>query len=112
VLIDPLVMTVSADEQAAVSALETVRLVREKLGVNMVCGASNVSFGLPWRKVINTTFLSMLIAVGLPAAITNPLDAELRQTVLAADLLMARDPFAANFIGAYRAAQKQESSSV
>ncbi len=112
VLIDPLVMTVSADEQAAVSALETVRLVKDKLGVNMVCGASNVSFGLPWRKVINTAFLSMLIAVGLPAAITNPLDAELRQTVLAADLLLARDPFAANFIGAYRAAQKQESASV
>ncbi len=111
VVIDPLVLTVSADSQAALGTLETIRLIRENLGVNMTCGASNVSFGLPWRLPINTTFLSMAIAAGLTSAITNPLESEVRRCVLAADLLMGRDPYAANFIGAYRAAKKQEAAS-
>jgi 5-methyltetrahydrofolate--homocysteine methyltransferase len=110
VLIDPLVLTVSADHTAALATLETIRLVREELGVNMTCGASNVSFGLPWREDINTTFLAMAIAAGMPSAITNPLKPELRKTVLAADLLMGHDPFSGNFIAAYRAAQKEEAS--
>jgi 5-methyltetrahydrofolate--homocysteine methyltransferase len=112
VLIDPLVLTVSADDQAALMTLETIRLIREELGVNMTCGASNVSFGLPWRLNINTTFLSMAIAAGLRSAITNPLEPELRRCVLAADLLMGRDPYSGNFITAYRASLEKEASPV
>lgn len=108
VVIDPLVLTVSADDQAALVTLETIRLIREELGVNMTCGASNISFGLPWRVHINTTFLSMMIAAGLTSAITNPLEAEIRRCVLAADLLMGRDPFSGNFIRAYRTAEGKE----
>jgi 5-methyltetrahydrofolate--homocysteine methyltransferase len=108
VLIDPLVLTVSTDHRAALVTLETIHLVKERLGVNLTCGASNVSYGLPWREAINMTFLSMAIGAGLSAAITNPLKPEIRQTVLAGDLLMGRDPYAANFISAFRAAQKQE----
>jgi 5-methyltetrahydrofolate--homocysteine methyltransferase len=108
VLIDPLVLTISADNQAAQNTLETIRLIKEKLGVNMTCGASNVSFGLPWRETLNTTFLAMAMAAGLPSAITNPLKPEIRRMVLAGDLLMGRDAYAANFIAAYRAQQEQE----
>jgi len=108
ILIDPLVLTISADQQAALNTLETIRLIKQELGVNMVCGASNVSFGLPWREAINTTFLSMAIATGLPSAITNPLKAEIHQCVLAADLLMGHDEYAGNFIAAYRKTQEQE----
>jgi 5-methyltetrahydrofolate--homocysteine methyltransferase len=106
------VLTVSADDQAALMTLETIRLIREELGVNMTCGASNVSFGLPWRLNINTTFLSMAIAAGLRSAITNPLEPELRRCVLAADLLMGRDPYSGNFITAYRASLEKEASPV
>jgi 5-methyltetrahydrofolate--homocysteine methyltransferase len=112
VVIDPLVLTVSADDNAALATLETIRLIREQLGVNMTCGASNISFGLPWRVPINTTFLSMAIAAGLTSAITNPLEPELRRCVLAADLLMGRDPFSGNFISAYRAEKQEEATSV
>jgi len=108
ILLDPLVLTVSADDRAAQNTLETLRLIKEKLGVNMTCGASNVSFGLPWRESINATFLSMLIAAGMPSAITNPLKPELKRTVLAADLLMGHDPYAGNLITAFREEQKQE----
>jgi 5-methyltetrahydrofolate--homocysteine methyltransferase len=108
VLIDPLVLTISADDHAAHITLETIQLIKDKLGVNMTCGASNISFGLPWRESLNTVFLSMAIAAGLPSAITNPLKPEIRRTVLAADLLMGHDPYSANFIAAYRAQQEQE----
>lgn len=110
VLIDPIVLTVSADSNAALVTLETIRLVREELGVNMTCGASNVSFGLPWRAAINTTFLSMAIVTGLPSAITNPLEPEIRHCILATDLLLGRDPYAGNFIRAYRAEQEEASA--
>lgn len=110
VLIDPLVLTISADDQAAQNTLETIHLIKEKLGVNMTCGASNISFGLPWREVINSAFLAMAIAAGLQSAITNPLKTDVRRAIFAADLLMGHDPYSANFISAFRAAQAQEAN--
>jgi 5-methyltetrahydrofolate--homocysteine methyltransferase len=111
VLIDPLVLTVSADHHAAQTTLQTIRLIRAELGVNLTCGASNVSFGLPWRVAVNATFLAMAITAGLNSAITNPLEPEIRRCRLAADLLLGRDPFSASFLRAYRAEQAQATSS-
>jgi len=108
VLIDPLVLTVSADHHAAQATLETIRLIRDELGVNLTCGASNISFGLPWRVSINAAFLSMAIMAGLTSAITNPLEPEIRRAVLAADLLLGRDPYSADFLAAYRADHARE----
>ncbi|MDQ4075642.1 MAG: dihydropteroate synthase [Chloroflexota bacterium] len=108
IVIDPLVLPVSAEDRAALATLETIRLIREELGINMTCGASNISFGLPWRVSLNTAFLAMAIAAGLPSAITNPLEPEIRRTILAMDLLMGRDPYSGNFISAYRAEAGKE----
>ena len=108
VVIDPLALTVSADDNAALITLETIRLIREDLGVNMTCGASNISFGLPWRPTVNAAFLSMAIAAGLNSAITNPLETEIRHTIYAADLLMGHDAYAGNLIQAFRAERKRE----
>ena len=91
VLIDPLVMPVGAVPVAGVSVFRLVRRLRDELGVNTVCGASNVSFGLPGRPVLNTTFIAMAIASGLTSAITNPLEESIRQTILACDVMMAHD---------------------
>jgi 5-methyltetrahydrofolate--homocysteine methyltransferase len=102
VLIDPLAMTVGADHRAATVTLETIRLVRRELGVNTVCGASNVSFGLPDRLPLNTTFLAMAIGAGLTAAITNPLEEMIRKTVRAADVMMGHDEFCQRWIAAAR----------
>jgi 5-methyltetrahydrofolate--homocysteine methyltransferase len=85
VIIDPLVMPVGAVNQAGNAVFQIVQRCREELGVNTVCGASNVSFGLPGRDRLNATFVAMLIAVGMPCAITNPLEKEIRQAILAAD---------------------------
>ena len=71
VVIDPLAMTVGADTEAVTTTLETIRLIRDNLGVNMCLGASNVSFGLPERHVLNAAFLPMAMAAGLTSAIMS-----------------------------------------
>jgi 5-methyltetrahydrofolate--homocysteine methyltransferase len=106
VVIDCLALTVSADSIAGRVTLDTMRLVQEELGVNLALGASNVSFGLPDRKTINAAYLALGIARGLTAAITDPTVPELRNTILASDLLMGHDEYAMRWIKAYRTAQK------
>lgn len=100
ILIDPLVMTVGADSHAALVTLETARLVCQELGMNLTLGASNVSHGLPEREVINPAFLAMAIQNGVNAPIVDA--AKMRPTLLAADLLMGKDPYAARYIKDYK----------
>ncbi|MCJ7512659.1 MAG: dihydropteroate synthase [Anaerolineales bacterium] len=104
VLIDPLVMPVGAVPAAGVSVFRLLRRLRDELGVNTVCGASNVSFGLPGRPVLNTTFLAMAIASGLTSAITNPLEESTRQTIRACNVMMAHDPNCAAWLASQRPA--------
>jgi 5-methyltetrahydrofolate--homocysteine methyltransferase len=100
VLIDCLALTVSAEPDAAIITLNAIELVREELGVNQALGHSNVSFGLPDRDVINATFMGMVVRAGVNAPIVNA--GELKQAILAADLLMGKDQFAMNYIQYYR----------
>jgi 5-methyltetrahydrofolate--homocysteine methyltransferase len=109
VIIAPLVLTLGADSNAAKVTLDTVALVVKEFGVNITMGASNVSFGLPDRKYINASFMSMAIQAGLTCPITNPLVTEIRTAVLAADLVMGRDDFSMNWITAFRARQEKGS---
>jgi 5-methyltetrahydrofolate--homocysteine methyltransferase len=91
VLIDPLAMPVGAVNTAGLSLFTITRRVREELGCNTVCGASNISFGLPDREALNTTFLAMAIAAGMTSAITNPLVESVRKTILASNVFMGND---------------------
>jgi 5-methyltetrahydrofolate--homocysteine methyltransferase len=102
VLIDPLVLTVGSDAQAARTTLTAMRMIVDEFGVNIAMGASNVSHGLPDRAVINATFMALAIACGLTCPITNPLSATVREAILAADLLMGHDEWAMNWISHYR----------
>jgi 5-methyltetrahydrofolate--homocysteine methyltransferase len=102
VLIDPLVLPVGASPNAGRVVLETLRLVKEELGVNTVCGASNVSFGLPDRPALNSAFLAMTVASGITAVIANPLEAVSHLGVLAGDVLMGNDEHCMTWITAHR----------
>lgn len=102
VIVDPLVMPVGAMADAGIQALELIRRLRTELKVNTICGASNVSFGLPNRVGLNTAFISMAIGAGLTSAITNPLVAPLMAAVRGADVMMNHDPQCTNWIAAYR----------
>jgi len=110
VIIDPIAMTVAADPTCGVITLETMRLIRDRLGNNMTCGASNVSFGLPDRATVNAAFLPLAMNAGLTCAITNPLVPEVRRAVLAGDLLLGHDEYAMRWIANYRADQKAAQS--
>jgi 5-methyltetrahydrofolate--homocysteine methyltransferase len=103
VIIDPIAMTVAADPTCGLITLETMRLIRDQLGNNMTCGASNVSFGLPDRATVNAAFLPLAMSSGLTCAITNPLVPEVRRAVLAGDLLLGHDEYAMRWIASYRA---------
>ncbi len=102
VIIDPLALTMGADSDAGRLALEAVELIAGEFGVNITLGASNISFGLPDREQINATFLAMAIHAGVTCPITNPLNARIKSAILAADLVMGRDAYGMNWIGAYR----------
>ena len=70
--------------------------------MNTVCGASNISFGLPDRPAVNSAFLSMSVAAGITAVIANPLDEASRTGILTGDLLMGNDEHCMNWITAHR----------
>jgi 5-methyltetrahydrofolate--homocysteine methyltransferase len=103
VLIDPLAMPVGAEPRAVTLFLETVRLIREELGVNMTCGASNTSFGLPGRETLGAAFLSIAASHGLTSAIMDARSQEIVEAVRATDFLMGHDEWGAAWIAAYRA---------
>ena len=96
VIIDPLAMAVSADPQACIITLETIRLVHEKLGLNITQGASNISFGLPDREILNIAHMILSIKNGVTCPIANP--EKITAAVRAADLILGRDDFAMRFI--------------
>jgi 5-methyltetrahydrofolate--homocysteine methyltransferase len=102
VVVDPLVMPIGAMGTAGRQVFALLRRLRDELGVNTTCGASNISFGLPNRNGINAAFLAMGIASGMTSAITSPLHEEVRQAVMAADVLMGADADCRAWIARYR----------
>lgn len=102
-LIDPLAMPVGADPENAKNTLETIYLIKEKYGLNMSIGASNVSFGLPNRHALNAAFMPMAMAMGLTSAIMDGRTPEVVQAVRASDLVLGLDQWGANWISNFRA---------
>jgi len=95
VIIDPLAMAVSADPNACMVTLETIKLVHDRLGLNITQGASNISFGLPYREELNGAHMVLSIWNGLTCPIANP--NKITTTVRAADLIRGRDDYAMRF---------------
>lgn len=103
VIIDCLALSLGANVQAGVAALEAIRTVREELGVNQTQGASNISHGLPNRPVLNGAYLALAIDAGLTCPTVDA--AQVRMAVVSADLVLGRDEYAKRFIAAYREAE-------
>jgi len=99
---DCLTLTVSAEQKRAEQTLEAIRMVKEELGLPAVLGVSNISYGLPDRSLINSAFLSMAMGAGLDAAIMNPGDSHMMETVRAASVLTVRDRDSKTFVDSYR----------
>jgi len=99
IVVDPLVMPVGAMASAGQQVFALVRRLRDELGVNTTCGASNISFGLPHRHGVNAAFLPMAICAGMTSAIMNPVRAVEMEAIRAANLLMNHDPNGGAWIG-------------
>lgn len=106
IVIDPLAMPVGAEPQSVVTTLETIRRVRDTYGLNMTLGASNISFGLPNRHALNAAFLVAASYAGLTSAIMDARTAQTVDACRAADLLLGRDEWGANWIAAHRRAKE------
>jgi 5-methyltetrahydrofolate--homocysteine methyltransferase len=96
VIVDPLAMAVSADPLACVVSLNTIKLIRQKLGLNITQGASNISFGLPNRDVLNSAYMALSIMNGLTCPIANP--EKIATIIRASDLILGRDDYAIRFV--------------
>lgn len=105
VVIDVLTFAIGAEANSGKDVLEAIRRIREELGVNMTMGASNISFGMPDRPVINSAWVSMVITAGATALIVDA--AKVRPSILATDLILGRDRFARRFIEDHRKRQQQ-----
>jgi 5-methyltetrahydrofolate--homocysteine methyltransferase len=105
VVIDPLAMPVGAEPRAVTAFLRTLHLLREELGVNTTCGASNTSFGLPGRHILGAAFLSVAQSHGLTSAIMDARSTQCVEAVRAGDFLLGRDEWGARWIAAHRAKQ-------
>ena len=102
IVIDPLAMSLGADDQAAKMALDAVEAIVNRFGVNITMGCSNISYGIPDRETVNAAFLTMAIRCGLTCPITNPLIDGVVKAILAADVCMGRDSFSMKWIQHYR----------
>ena len=106
VVIDVLTFAIGAEAASGKDVLEAIRHIREELGVNMTMGASNISFGMPDRPIINNAWVSSVIAAGATALIVDA--AKVRPSVLATDLILGRDRFARRFIDDHRKRQQAQ----
>jgi 5-methyltetrahydrofolate--homocysteine methyltransferase len=110
VIVDCACMAVATDPAAALTTLETIRLVRAELGCNITLGASNVSFGFPERKLLNAAFLPLAIGAGMNCPIVDPTVPEVARAIQAADVLLNRDEYGIRYIKAFRARQAEEAA--
>lgn len=108
IVIDPLALSMGAEEGAGKVALDSIKAISGEFGINITMGCSNISFGIPDREPVNATFMGMAICCGLTCPITNPLEEQVHSAILAADLCMDRDEFAGNWISAYRKRKKAQ----
>ena len=106
VIIDCLALSLGADSNAGWTALETIRRVRKELGVNQTLGASNISFGLPDRTLVNQTFLALAIASGVTCPTVDA--AKVRPAILSTDLILGRDRFAQRYMQDFRQRKRRK----
>ena len=104
VVIDCLAFAIGADNKSGLTILDTIRRIKDELGVNTTMGASNASFGMPDRELLNNAFIATVIAAGATCLIVDV--AKVRPAVLAVDLILGRDPYARRYTKAYRERQK------
>lgn len=100
---DPLIQPVGSNPEQGIAVLEGMKLIKSSFPeTHLTCGLSNISYGLPERKLLNRTFLAMAMSVGLDSAIMDPTDKALMATAIASSAILAKDEFCLNYISCWR----------
>lgn len=103
IYVDPLIQPVSVDTNMGIAALGAIsKIMKDFPGVNTISGLSNISYGLPERRIINRNFLTLCISFGLSAVILDPTDKQLMTVLITTEMLMGRDEYCKNYIEAYQ----------
>ncbi|MCD4532969.1 dihydropteroate synthase [Nocardioides sp. cx-169] len=110
IVIDPLAMPIGADTTTSLVTLETMRRIRDEFGVNMTCGASNTSFGMPARHTLGAAWLPMAMTAGLTSAIMDTRTPQIVEAVKAADVFLDHDEWGSAWIAAHRARQAAQAA--
>jgi 5-methyltetrahydrofolate--homocysteine methyltransferase len=100
--IDPLVQPISTNSRNCVITLETIRMIKEAFPVKFAMGLSNISFGLPNRRLINRTFLAMAMAMGLDGALIDPTDKDMMAAIKSSEALLGKDEYCMDYLTAFR----------
>lgn len=100
---DPLVQPISSNDRAGLDVLDTIRLIKQEYpGVHMTCGLSNVSYGLPNRKILNRLFVVQTMALGMDGYILNPTDKDMMGVLYASNALLGQDEYCMGYLTAHR----------
>lgn len=103
IFVDPLIQPISIDQGMGLAALQSITGIMERFpGINTLCGLSNISYGLPMRRLVNRHFLTLAMAYGLTAAILDPTDNRIMASILTTQMLLGKDEYCADFIDAYQ----------
>jgi len=101
--VDPLVQPLSTNDSFGIEFLNAIEMIMKQFpGIHTICGLSNISYGLPKRKLLNQAFVVMAIAKGLDCAIINPLDQKMMANIIATESLAGKDDFCGKYLKAYR----------
>ena len=101
--VDPLVQPLSTNDSFGIEFLNAIEMIMKQFpGIHTICGLSNISYGLPKRKLLNQAFVVMAIAKGLDCAIINPLDQKMMANIIATEALAGKDEFCGKYLKAYR----------
>ncbi len=102
VIIDPIAMSLASDHRSAIVTLKTIESIRSRFDVNIIVGASNISYGLPERPLINSIFLGVAIYAGLTCALLDPTRSEIQKAISIGNMLMGKDEYCLEYINLYR----------
>lgn len=112
IYVDPLVQPISVSNRFGMEFLDAVEMIMERFeGIHTACGLSNISYGLPVRRLLNQTFMVMAIGKGLDGAIVNPLDKEMMANIIAAEALIGRDDYCTTYLREFRSGRFEAKNS-
>jgi cobalamin-dependent methionine synthase I len=103
IYVDPLIQPISTDSLKGVMVLDAIRAIKNEFpDVHISGGLSNISYGLPQRKIINRTFVTLMMDAGMDSAIIDPLDKKIMATIRTADMLLSHDDYCMNYLKGVR----------